>query len=459
MALQSALVTGLFLEGRRERRVLSSAGRRAGRRAAGELSGGTGESREAGESCRAGPPQETGESPVLPVLPAGDGCSFPPRVSVVVPVHNEEGRLPALLEDLAAQDYQGAEIILVDDRSEDGTAALLSRFALGRPHVFILTLKENPGPNHKQYALGRALERAAGELFLFTDADCRLSPGWIGAMVERMEDPRTGAVIAPVFRQWRAGEGTKEEAGESSGGGKKTNRPGGSFLRNYQIYDHVVRFVYLAGAVGLGAAGGGFGNNLILRRAALEKAGGYAAVPPSPTEDAALISLIRSSTAYQVRAALGRETHVFTGSEDSWKALVNQTLRWNNGGLFSPELLTRINYTVLMLTITASVLAFFLLPFFPNLWPMPLAQLIVMLENTGGALFIAGGGMGGGKAVKGAEDAAGAGKNRKARSSLPPVFWIRELLFMPFYMTLMTVLGFLGVKTTWKESTVKPYGS
>jgi cellulose synthase/poly-beta-1,6-N-acetylglucosamine synthase-like glycosyltransferase len=185
VALQSVLVTGLFLEGWRERKVLSLAGRR-----------------EAGESR---------------ILPAGGGGPSPPRVSVVVPVHNEEGRLPALLEDLAAQDYRGAEIILVDDRSEDGTGALLSRFARDRAHVRILTLEENPGPNRKQYALGKALEEAAGELFLFTDADCRLSPGWIGAMVERMEDPRTGAVIAPVFRQWRAGG----EAGKVPPAGKR----------------------------------------------------------------------------------------------------------------------------------------------------------------------------------------------------------------------------------------------
>jgi cellulose synthase/poly-beta-1,6-N-acetylglucosamine synthase-like glycosyltransferase len=412
VALQSVLLAGLFLEGRRERKALAE--RRRAWEPAGRGSG-------------------TGDSPL-------------PKVSVVVPVHNEADRLPALLADLAAQDYRGAEIILVDDRSEDGTGALLSGFARGRDHVRILTLEENPGPNHKQYALGRALETAEGELFLFTDADCRLSPGWIGAMVERMGDPRTGAVIAPVFRQWRAGGKARGGPGE---GGKNA---GGSFLRNYQIYDHVVRFVYLAGAVGLGAAGGGFGNNLILRRAALEKAGGYAAVPPSPTEDAALISLIRSSTTYQVRSALGRETHVFTGSEDSWKALINQTLRWNNGGLFSPEPLTRINYTVLMLTIAAGVLALFFLPFFPTLWPMPLAQCIIMLENTAGALFIAGGGTWGGTAVRGAEEAAGAGKNAGARSSLPPVFWIREFFFMPFYMTLMSFLGFLGVKTTWKET-------
>jgi cellulose synthase/poly-beta-1,6-N-acetylglucosamine synthase-like glycosyltransferase len=395
VSLQSALLAGLFLERRREIRGLKPGGESSGK-----------------------------SSGVLP------------RVSVVVPVHNEEPYLPALLEDLAAQEYGGVEIVLVDDRSTDGTAALLAGFARSRDNVRIIRLEENPGPNHKQYALAKGLAAAAGDFFLFTDADCHIGPAWARSMAARMGDPRTGAIIAPVFRQWRPG--------------------GGSFLWSYQIYDHVVRFVYLAGAVGLGAAGGGFGNNLILRRGALEAAGGYAAVPASPTEDAALISLIRSSTAYRVRAVYGTGTHVFTKSEPSWKALVNQTLRWNNGGLFSPEIVTRINYTILMLTIAVSVLALFLLPLFPKLWPMPLAQLIVMLENTAGALFIAGGGTwGGGGATR---EASGGAVKATHRPSLPPVFWLRELLFMPFYMTLMTALGFLGVKTTWKETTMGPRG-
>jgi cellulose synthase/poly-beta-1,6-N-acetylglucosamine synthase-like glycosyltransferase len=381
-ALQSVLLAGLFLESRRERKVLSQKG---------------------------------------PENPVRKGPGAGGRVSVIIPLHNEESRLSPLLESLALQDCPDAEIILVDDRSTDRTAALISRFAQGRDQVRILTLEENPGPNRKQYALGKGLEAARGELLLFTDADCRFSPGWIRAMAERMGDPRTGAVIAPVFRSFAETPGT--------------------FLYRYQIYDHAVRFVYLAGAVGLGAAGGGFGNNLILRRSALDEAGGYAAVPPSPTEDAALISLIRSAASYQVRSACGRETHVFTTAESSWKTLINQTLRWNNGGLFSPELLTRINYTVLMLTISTAALAFLLLPFFPKLWPMPLAQLIVMLENTAGALFIARGGI---------------EKNTGPGSSLPPFFWIRELLFMPFYMTLMTLMGFCGVKTTWKNAPIGP---
>ena len=378
VGLQSLLMFGLFLEWRRDRRLCALASEKAG----GNL----------------------------------------PRVSVVIPVHDEEHRIAPLLRSLSLQEYPQAEYIFIDDRSGDKSPELLARFAeTGKP-VRIITLAENPGPNHKQFALGRGIEAASGEYFLFTDADCEVPPGWIAAMVRRMADEGIGAAIAPVF--------------------KKKERPG--FFPSYQCYDHIVRYVYLAGAAGLGAAGGGFGNNLILRRACLEAAGGYDAVPPSPTEDAALISQIRSTTAYRVHSAVGRDTHVLTRPEPSWRTFINQTLRWNNGGLFSPETITRLNYTVLMLTIASGILVIPLLPLFPRLWPMPLGVFIVMLENTAGALLIARG--------RFPENA-----HLESPGSLPPsgLGWVPELVFMPFYMTLMTVMGYLGIKTDWKGSGMK----
>jgi cellulose synthase/poly-beta-1,6-N-acetylglucosamine synthase-like glycosyltransferase len=385
VGLQTALMAGVFLEWRRERRGCALAGRKAAGRGGAEAAAG----------AFAGP--------------------WEPSVSVIVPVHNEERRMAGLLESFALQDYPGAEYVFVDDRSGDGSAAMLAGFAAGRQNVRIITLKENPGPNHKQYALGQGIDRAAGEFLLFTDADCQVPPGWIRAMVERMADEKTGAIIAPVFKK----------------------KEGRGFFYSYQCYYHIVRYVYLAGAAGLGAAGGGFGNNLILRRACLEAVGGYDAVPPSPTEDAALVSSIRSTTAYAIRSAIGWETHVFTGAEGSWRRFANQTLRWNNGGLFSPETVTRINYTVLMLVISTGILAIPLLPLLPKLWPLPAGVFAVMIENTIGSLCIA--------------------RRRDGQgSSLPrsSLLWLPELIFMPFYMTAMTIMGYLGIKTDWKGTRV-----
>jgi cellulose synthase/poly-beta-1,6-N-acetylglucosamine synthase-like glycosyltransferase len=183
----------------------------------------------------------------------------------------------------------------------------------------------------------------------------------------------------------------------------------------------------------LGAAGGGFGTNLIVSRKALQAAGGYDAIPSSPTEDAALISQIRRLTKFRVRAALLPDAAVDTAPENTWKAFISQTLRWNNGGIFSPELLTRFNYTLIMLMASAGILALPFLPFFPKLWPLPAGVLIVMILNTI-AVF------------------APFGAKLPKGGFLAAIGYFFSLLFTPVYFTLMTIMGYLRIKTVWKTN-------
>ncbi|MDR2485249.1 MAG: glycosyltransferase [Treponema sp.] len=378
--LHIALMAGLFLEWRRDRLAYSR-----------------------------GSPKEAG----------GPGHEKPdiPKVSVIIPVHNERLHLAGLLQSLALQDYAAAEFIFIDDRSSDESSELLRGFApvslkggAAPEQARIITLQENPGPNHKQYALGKGIEAASGEFFLFTDADCEVPPGWITAMVTRMRaDERIGVTIGPVFK-----------------------RPGGKgFFHLYQCFDHAVRYMYLAGSTGLGAAGGGFGNNLILRRAALRAIGGYDMVPVSPTEDAALISRIRAGSDYRIRSAAGADLFVLTGCEYSWKALINQTLRWNNGGLFSSDPATRFNFRFLMITISMGIIAIPLLLCIPSLWPLTGAVMFAMTLNTAATLRLFG-------------------------SALPKkgIAYIPQTVFTPMYFTFLTVLGFCGFKIHWKGSQV-----
>jgi cellulose synthase/poly-beta-1,6-N-acetylglucosamine synthase-like glycosyltransferase len=333
-----------------------------------------------------------------------------PRVSVIIPVRNEERRIEGLLESLALQDYPGTEYIFIDDCSADKSPEILRRFAEKKPGVRIVTLAENPGVNKKQYALRRGTEAAAGALFLFTDADCEVPPRWIEAMAARMTDPRTGLVIGPVFKK---------------GGGT-------GFFQHYQCFDHAIRYLYLTGSAGLGAAGGGFGNNLIVRRDALDRIGGYARLPPSPTEDAALVSMIRGNTEYKVYAAVEPDLWVRTRGEGAWKPLVNQTLRWNNGGLFSPDLMTRLNFGFLMVTISMGIFAIPLLPFIPGLWPLPAAVILSMAVNTLSCLALFGNALPG-----------------------PAILALIQVIFTPAYFTFLTILGFCGVKADWKGIPVK----
>jgi cellulose synthase/poly-beta-1,6-N-acetylglucosamine synthase-like glycosyltransferase len=328
-----------------------------------------------------------------------------PLVSVIIPVLNESLRMGDMLKSVSAQDYPEAEFIFIDDRSTDDSAARLKEFIQERPNMRLLTITENPGPNHKQYALGKGLEIAKGEYILFTDADCEIPSQWIRSMVKRMADPQTGAVLGPVFKK-------------PSGKG---------FFHLYQCFEHAIRYMYLAASTGIGAAGGGFGNNLILRRKSLEAIGGYASVPSSPTEDAALVAKIRACSDYKIRAAVGADLHVLTMGESGWKALITQTLRWNNGGLFSPDISTRLNFGFLMITISMGILAIPVLPFVPSLWPLSLAVIVSMTANTIATLILFG-------------------------ASLPKkgAAYIIQCVFTPMYFTFLTILGLCGIKPKWK---------
>jgi len=345
--------------------------------------------------------------------------SPPPKVSLIVPIHNEGRRMEALLKSLLEQESAcHSEIIFVDDRSNDESPAMLAKFAgeaaeRGMKNCKIITLRENPGPNYKQYALSAGIAQARGDYFLFTDGDCEVPPGWINAMARRMADPEVGAIIGPVFKK----------------------KQGRGFFRLYQCYDHALRYNFLAGAIGLGAAGGGFGNNLIVSRAALDASGGYGAVPVSVTEDAALISLIRARRKYRVHAIALPDAAVETAAENTWRGFISQTLRWNNGGIFSPEPMTRFNYNLLMLLISTSILALPLLPFFPGIWPLPLGIYIVVLENT-----IASFGL--------------------FRKKLPPggplnLGYVLTFLFTPWYFALMTIMSYCRVKIKWKGKEIE----
>jgi cellulose synthase/poly-beta-1,6-N-acetylglucosamine synthase-like glycosyltransferase len=351
-------------------------------------------------------PEPSGKPDAVPP----EGAEKLPKVSVIIPIRNEEQRIEGLLESLSRQDYPAAEYIFIDDCSTDSSPGMLRRFAETRQEVRIITLQENPGVNKKQYALCRGIEAATGTLLLFTDADCEVPSCWIRAMAARVADSRTGLVIGPVFKK---------------GGGS-------GFFQHYQCFDHAIRYLYLIGSTGLGAAGGGFGNNLIVRKEALDGIGGYNTIPPSPTEDAALVSMIRGSTGYGIYAAVKPDLWVRTQGERTWKDLINQTLRWHNGGLFSPDIATRINFSFLMITISMGIIAIPLLPFFPGLWPLSAAVLFAMIMNTISCLGLFGAALPG-----------------------PGILALIQIVFTPVYFTFLTILSFCGVKAEWKGVPVK----
>lgn len=89
--------------------------------------------------------------------------------SVVIPAFNEAQRLPALLRSLAEHvDPATTEVIVVDDGSQDDTAAVATAEAAWAPHLVVLRLPENRG---KGAAVRAGVGRSTAPIVTFVDAD------------------------------------------------------------------------------------------------------------------------------------------------------------------------------------------------------------------------------------------------------------------------------------------------
>jgi chlorobactene glucosyltransferase len=109
-------------------------------------------------------------------------------VSVIVPARNEEENLPTLLESLLRTEYSPVEILVVDDRSTDRTAAVVREFERRDSRIRLVEGAELPaGWFGKPWACAQGYRAARGDLLLFTDADTRHAPALLGHAVGALE--------------------------------------------------------------------------------------------------------------------------------------------------------------------------------------------------------------------------------------------------------------------------------
>ncbi len=111
-----------------------------------------------------------------------------PRVSLIVPARNEVETLGPAMRSRLADGYPALEVVLVDDRSTDGTGALVDAIAAGDGRVRALHVTALPaGWLGKLHAMSEGLRHATGEWVLFSDADVHLAPGTIARAVSHAE--------------------------------------------------------------------------------------------------------------------------------------------------------------------------------------------------------------------------------------------------------------------------------
>lgn len=125
-----------------------------------------------------------------------------PPLSIIVAARNEENLMETALTSLLHIDYPEFEVIVVNDRSTDGTSAILDRMTAKYSHLKTITIDQLPaGWLGKNHALWQGSSSATGMLLLFTDADIVMAPQTLRHAVSLLEHQSNDHLaVSPALR-------------------------------------------------------------------------------------------------------------------------------------------------------------------------------------------------------------------------------------------------------------------
>jgi cellulose synthase/poly-beta-1,6-N-acetylglucosamine synthase-like glycosyltransferase len=124
-------------------------------------------------------------------MPDSEPCHTDRRVSLVIPVRNEEGSLAALLESIRRQTRAPDGVVLVDGGSTDRTVALARELTAGDPRFRVI----EAGPATPGRGRNIGIAAAYHEWIALTDAGIRLEATWLEHLLGVVEqDPQVDVV-------------------------------------------------------------------------------------------------------------------------------------------------------------------------------------------------------------------------------------------------------------------------
>ena len=241
-------------------------------------------------------------------------------VSVLVAAHNEEQQIDACVEALLRQDYpaEKMEIILIDDRSTDGTGKKMAAWTKRDGRIRAISVKHTP-PEFppKKFALLQGIEQSRHEILCFTDADCLPEPGWLRAMVSAYGKDTAMVVGVTVLRNTAPG------------------RP--KLWQRWRVFESWANsFLAVSSAANRFPLTCG-GGSLSYRKSAFEQLGGFETVRQSLSgDDDLLLHRFARRGALQIEAVLEPNALVWTRAPAALNDLVLQKTRHYSAARYYP---------------------------------------------------------------------------------------------------------------------------
>ncbi len=264
--------------------------------------------------------------------------SKPLGISVIVCAWNELDNLKELLPLLNNQDYPSFEVIIVDDRSWDGTYDYLLAECAKLKKVRFLRLDDTPSHlSSKKYALTLGIKSAKHNIVLLTDADCRpQSNQWIKGMATCMK-PNKDIVLG--FSPYYKAKG---------------------FLNNLIRYETFITALQYFSFALLGVPYMGVGRNLMYRKSLFLKNKGFAKHTNIVGGDDDLF-MNDVATHENTAICLNPETFMYSFPKTTWRTWYRQKTRHLSvskhyqlqnkmllGGLASTQILTWLTFLILI---------------------------------------------------------------------------------------------------------------
>ena len=232
----------------------------------------------------------------VPQLPPATPPEFP-DVDIIVPARDEAGTIGPAIGSLLAQDYCGNyRLLLVDDNSTDGTAALAGAAA----SLDIITLKSKPQEwSGKLWALSQGVAASHAPVILFTDADIVHDPRHLSSLVAKLLQSRADMVSEMVRLNCTS---LAERALVPA------------FVFFFQMLYPFARVNDPSSPVAAAAGG-----TVLIRREALQRSGGIDAIKNALIDDVALAkSVKKSGSIYLGHSVLAASIRPYPHFADIW---------------------------------------------------------------------------------------------------------------------------------------------
>jgi hopene-associated glycosyltransferase HpnB len=257
-----------------------------------------------------------------------------PEVDIVVPARDEAHTIGPVIGSLLAQDYRGKfRVILVDDNSTDGTAALAGTAA----KLTVITLQSKPAEwSGKLWALSQGVAASHAPVLLFTDADIVHDPRHLSSLVAKLLQSRADMVSEMVRLNCTS---LAERALVPA------------FVYFFQMLYPFSRVNDPTSSVAAAAGG-----TVLIRREALQRIGGIEAIKNNLIDDVALAkSVKRSGTIFLGHSGLAASIRPYPHFADLWQMITRTAFTQLR---YSPALLalTLLGLTVVWLVPAAAIL-------------------------------------------------------------------------------------------------------